>query len=92
MTFKCHKIEDSSKNTEYFPVWSIQQNIRNEKWICTAGGDGKMIFWDFMQKNRIIEFAYAGVPVTKAKISPDGNFVAYALGYDWSEGIWGLEK
>ena len=51
-----------------------------------------MIFWDLMQKNKIKEFAQAGVPVTKAKISPDGNFVAYALGYDWSEGIWGLEK
>jgi len=25
-------------------------------------------------------------------VSNNGNYLAYALGYDWSEGIWGLEK
>lgn len=32
------------------------------------------------------------MPVTRIRVSPDGNYIAYALGYDWSEGVWGLEK
>ncbi len=55
-----------------YPVWSIQQNSRNDKWIATAGGDGKIVFWDLNQKNKISEFQYNMQPVTKMKISPDG--------------------
>ena len=58
----------------------------------TAGGDGKIIFWDISQKNKIKEFCYNNQPVTACKISPDGNFLVYALGNDWSEGVWGMEK
>ena len=75
-----------------FPVNSVQTNSRAEKWVCTSGGEGKMIFWDIMQKNKIKEFTFANEPVCKARVSPDGNLIAYALGYDWSEGVWGLEK
>jgi len=32
------------------------------------------------------------LPVTKVKVSPNGQYLAYALGYDWTEGVWGIEK
>jgi hypothetical protein len=51
-----------------------------------------MFYYDLIKKEKIKEFSYSGIPVTKAKISPDGKFIAYSLGYDWSEGIWGIEK
>lgn len=35
---------------------------------------------------------FTNLPVTKMKTSPDGQFLAYALGYDWQEGVWGMEK
>ena len=56
MTFKCHKIEDAINGPEMYPVWAIQQNCRNDKWIATAGGEGKIVFWDLMLKNKIMEF------------------------------------
>jgi WD40 repeat protein len=51
-----------------------------------------MIFWDLEQKNKIKDFSYLGQPVTKSKVSPNGMYVAYALGNDWTEGVWSLEK
>ena len=92
MTFKCHKTEDQQKNCEMYPVSGTQTNPKNEKWVCTAGGEGKMIFWDLMHKNKAKEFNFASQPVTKIRVSPDGAFIAYALGYDWTVGVWGLEK
>jgi hypothetical protein len=30
--------------------------------------------------------------VVKAMENHTGNLMAYVLGYDWSQGVWGLEK
>ena len=49
-----------------------------------------MIFWDIMQKNKVKEYTFGNQSITKAQVSLDGSFVAYALGYDWNEGVWGL--
>ena len=59
--------------------------------MFTAGGDGVINLWDYEVRNKIRALTFNKVPITFAKISPDGNYMAYALGYDWSEGIWGLE-
>ncbi len=32
------------------------------------------------------------MPFTAAKFSPDYEWVVYATGYDWCEGIFGLEN
>jgi len=98
MTFKCHKVErrDTSSTTGgtttiFYPVHSLGFNIRAPKFLFTAGGEGCISYWDYEKKNKIKTFNYKGIPITRAKVSPDGNYLAYALGYDWSKGIWGWD-
>ena len=60
--------------------------------IFVAGGEPSMIFFT-AQKNgdKIKQYKYRG-PVTAAKISPNGKYIAYALGNDWHGGINSISK
>lgn len=91
MTFKCHKTEEQGGVNILYPVHSIGFHPSSKNFVFTAGGDGTMTFWDYEQKNKIKTFNFKGVPVTKAKVSEDGQAIAYALGYDWQKGIWGID-
>jgi len=91
MTFKCHKTEEG-KNQVLYPVNSLGFNPRSNVFLFTAGGDGMLNFWDHKEKNKIKTFSFKGLPVTKGKVSHDGQMVAYGLGYDWQKGIWGLDQ
>lgn len=92
MTFKCHKVDHSNTNQLLYPVHSLGFNPRSSDFLFTAGGDGNLIFWDFTAKNKINSLGFNGVPVTKARVDPTGNLCAYALGYDWAQGIEGYGK
>lgn len=93
MTFKSHKTETGGGNNDtLFPVHGTCFNPRYEAWVCTAAGDGFLRYWDYNAKNKIVEFDYKKVPVTKLKLSSDGYLLAYALGYDWANGIAGNRK
>jgi mRNA export factor len=72
-----------------YPVHDIGFHHLNKAAIFTAGGEGAINFWDFYKKARLSNYEYKGVPVTRAKMSPDGALLAYATGYDWSLGIQG---
>lgn len=68
-----------------YPVNTI--NFRGDGSLFTAGGDGYMNFWDIFSYKKLYslrpilpEFA-----VTASTYSPDGDFIAMALGYDWSQ-------
>lgn len=94
MTFKCHRVDKSIhplKQDVLYPVHAIAFNPRSNHFIATSGGDGTTNYWDYIKKNKAKGFLYNKVPVTAARISPQGHFMAYALGYDWSMGVWGLE-
>lgn len=91
MTFKCHKLEESSTMNVLFPVHSIGFHPNSKGFVYTAGGDGVLNFWDQDAKNKIKTLNFKGVPVNKVKISDDGQLMAYALGYDWQKGIWGMD-
>ena len=45
-----------------------------------------MIFWDYKEKNKIKTFQFNHTPITTAKVSHDRQFIAYALGNDFSKG------
>jgi len=93
-TFKCHKLDpgqggNTSDLKILFPVHSIGFNPKKRYSLFTAGGEGSIHFWDSQRKDRLKTLSFNGVPVTKAKLNPDGNLLAYALGYDWAKGIEG---
>jgi len=72
-----------------YPVHDIGFHQLNKGSIFTAGGEGAINFWDFLKKARTMNYEYKGVPVTRAKMNPDGTLLAYSNGYDWSLGIQG---
>jgi len=92
MTFKCHKVDQGQGNQQQqmlYPVHAIGFHPKSKNFVYTAGGEGNMFFWDYGAKNKITGFSYKGVPITRAKMSPDGMLLAYSLGYDWAKGIEG---
>jgi len=90
MTFKAHKTEQQGSQPQMlYPVHAIGFHPKSKNYVFTAGGEGNIFFWDYGQKNKITGFNYKGVPVTRAKMSPDGSLLAYSLGYDWAKGIEG---
>jgi mRNA export factor len=95
MTFKCHRVDKAVhplKQDVLYPVHAIGFNPRSNHFIASCGGDGTTNYWDYVKKNKAKGFTYNKVPVTAARISPQGHFMAYALGYDWSMGVWGLDS
>lgn len=55
--------------------------------VMTAGGDGTVATWDPFSKNKLTTLTIPNSnKVTSAKISNDGNTIAIATGYDYSEG------
>jgi len=75
-----------------YPVNSIGFNVRNKKFLYTAGSEGNLFFWDYEAKNKVKSFHFNNVPISATKMSPDGNFLAYALGYDWHKGYEGMDS
>lgn len=47
--------------------------------------------WDFKLKNKIKSIQFS-TPFTSARLSPDGNVIAYGLGNDWHKGLDSLGK
>jgi hypothetical protein len=52
-----------------------------------AGGDPSIIYFTAQKNGDKIKNYKLKSPVTAAKISPNGQFMAYAVGNDWAGGI-----
>lgn len=54
--------------------------------FTTAGADGTFHFWDRVAHARLKGYPSAGGSITTTAFSRDGAMLAYAVGYDWSQG------
>lgn len=75
-----------------YPVNFIGFNPRYDKYLYTGGSEGAMFFWDFQEKNKIKSFNFGNRSACSAAVNPNGQLIAYALGYDYHEGFEGLKK
>ena len=87
LTWKSHKFAGPGEPERLYHVNAIDFNNKNAEMIHTAGGEGKIFFWNSRQKMKTVEFDFKRRPCTRIRSSPDGNLVAYAVGYDWARGI-----
>ena len=97
VTFKAHKIDlgqdgNTSDLKILYPIHAVGLHPQNKKTYFTAGGDGTIIFWDIALKNKLSTLSLHPTPITAAKMSPDGKFLAYGVGYDWAKGIEGSKS
>ncbi|KUJ24380.1 WD40 repeat-like protein [Mollisia scopiformis] len=89
-TFKCHR-NPSTTVQSTTDVYSVNCISTHPKWgtFSTAGSDGTYQFWDRDRKCRLKEYPKVGGQISATGFSFDGSKLAYAVGYDWSQGFMG---
>lgn len=93
LAFKAHKkdIEHANDIGILFQINSIDFIYRPGSFYCiSGGGDGMFFIWDIINRYRC-GFLNMGSPVVEVKAHPIQPLVIVCTGYDWSQGIWGLE-
>lgn len=80
---------DPNSPSDLFNINAMGGHPRSKQFLYTTGSDGVLHFWDTKAKNKTNVYSLRA-PVTCCDISPDGNHIAFGLGYDWSQGVWGL--
>ncbi|KAI1384724.1 WD40 repeat-like protein [Hypoxylon trugodes] len=104
-TFRCHRDDpDAKKITKVWSVNAVQFHPIKRSNFVTAGSDGSFVFWDRVSHSRVRRYpappstttAAKGVKsndtpigITAGNFNRDGNYFAYAYGYDWSRGAVG---
>ena len=58
--------------------------------MYSSGSEGSLCFWNINTKDKINGYNFREIPITASDISSDGKVFVYALGYDWSNGVWKL--
>jgi hypothetical protein len=67
-------------------------NPRKPDTIFVAGGEQSLTFFTAQKNGDRIKMYKFKAPVTAARLSPNGNYMAYALGNDWTQGLNGMGK
>lgn len=87
--YVAHSKKRNDGTADHFNIGCMGFSRRSKNFMFTSGSDGNIHFWDVKEKNKIAYFAL-GTPVTSAELNASGTFIAFAIGYDWSQGVWGL--
>jgi len=80
-SFKCHQSADFVG-----AVNAIDFHPSQSSTFVTAGSDGVYTTWDKANKKRLKTSASCNLSITACKFSAMGDFLAYAVSYDWSKG------
>ncbi|KRX03058.1 WD40-repeat-containing domain [Pseudocohnilembus persalinus] len=91
ITFKVCQIKEN-KSTYFYQTNCAQFNPQKFSQLAVGGGEGVISLFQFLTKDRIKTFEFNKQCVSALKISDDGKLLAYALGYDWGQGIHGINK
>lgn len=91
-SFKCHRADQKGPGfkTGSQAVYAVNAIAGHPfgTW-ATAGSDGVINQWDYISRTRLKTWADLGGPVTACAFSHTGQFMAYAVSYDWSKGHGG---
>lgn len=84
--FKCHRTEDKDKKQG--ECYSVNAFAFNQKYntFATFGSDGTYVTWNKDNKSKYKVSKKHPSPMTAGDFSWNGDYLAYAIGYDWSMG------
>lgn len=80
--FRCHKVGEY----DAYAVNALAVTDAHDGFV-TAGSDGTVVFWEKEQKQKMNQLERMNMPITAAAYNYNGTILAYAAGYDWSQGI-----
>eukprot|EP01013_Petalomonas_cantuscygni_P036587 TRINITY_DN6698_c0_g1_i1.p1 TRINITY_DN6698_c0_g1~~TRINITY_DN6698_c0_g1_i1.p1 ORF type:complete len:408 (-),score=78.51 TRINITY_DN6698_c0_g1_i1:130-1353(-) len=102
-SFRCHRDETPVQPVAHgqkhgeavHPVHDMSFHPVHNTFI-TAGGNGQMGTWDHLRRMRIEQFPKdrlrLAAPVVRARYDSTGEFLAYAMSYDWRYGAAGMQE
>ena len=87
-----HRPITTTKKSTFFPVNSI--SFYNPDIFLTTGSDGVINIWDRVRKINVYNFQSVSNNLTTstARFLCNGAVVAFAIGYDWSQGVYGTQS
>lgn len=89
--FKCHREKKSDKDPSA-TIYSVNAiSFHQMNTFCTGGSDGIICFWDKDAKTRLhsLEKFKNVNSISTLAFNPMGNYLLYAVSYDWSRGAEG---
>ena len=86
-----HSKKRNDNSSDLFNIGALGFNKRSRNFLFSVGSDGVLNYWDIKEKNKIV-FYSLGAPIISATINSSGTFVAFGIGYDWSQGVWSLNQ
>jgi len=96
-SFMAHKLlsgegGNTSDKIISYPVNAVGLNSILLNVCFSAGRNGEIRFFDYIRNGYLGRITNNNIPVSDAKMSPCGKYLAYATGYDWSIGIEGDKR
>ncbi|KAM0747343.1 Poly(A)+ RNA export protein [Meredithblackwellia eburnea MCA 4105] len=89
-SFKCHRKEVKESayktTTEVFAVNCLSFHPLGSLATGGADGNGTVNIWDHYSRTRLKTFSNIGGPISDTAFSHTGQYLAYAVSYEWSKG------
>jgi len=95
--FKCHRIDQGAGGQERItPVNCVTTYPSTTPELvdvlATAGGDGRVNIWNKAAKVKTKGLKEVPLPIVALEFNANGAILAYAMGYDWSQGASGYAR
>ena len=96
ITFRAAKLPDNRSNNDTLcHITNVQCITGSDRRLndlflaCAANGEIKV--WDMIKRIDTMTITKNGKDITAARMNDDSSLMAYATGYSWAQGIWGLK-
>jgi WD40 repeat protein len=92
--FKGHRENHPTNHSSgiLYPINSMCYCYKDSKsCVVSSGSNGKAVMWEIIKKGRCKELDFKH-PISYARYCQSLEMIICAVGYDWSQGVWGIER
>jgi WD40 repeat protein len=90
-TFLAHAQSENDNLNDVYNVSGVGFNKRSNHFLFSIGSEGVLNIWDIKTKDIILTRGFEN-PIACGCINSSGTVLAFGLGYDWNQGVWGFPK